>query len=144
MAGGFALEINHQSNGQGGALSRGWNRLIGAVGLDRDDWTLTVRPWWRLPDRGANDDNPDVADFAGRGEILLTRVLGGHVLSVEARHSLRGGSRAHGSVRMDWAFPIDERLKGHIQWFSGYAESLIDYNHHANYLGLGISLVEWH
>jgi phospholipase A1 len=139
-----SLGINHQSNGQGGALSRGWNRAIAAVGLESGDWTLTLRPWWRLPDRGANDDNPDVADYAGRGELLLTRVLGGHVFSAEARHSLRGGSHSHGSLRLDWAFPIDEHLRGHVQWFSGYAESLIDYNHHANYFGLGISLVEWH
>jgi phospholipase A1/A2 len=139
-----SLGINHQSNGQGGAFSRSWNRATAAVGLERGDWTVTVRPWWRLPELGADDDNPDLADFAGRAELLVTRVFGAHVLSVEARHSLRGGEHAHGSVRLDWAFPIDERLKGHIQWFSGYAESLIDYNHRANYLGLGISLVEWH
>jgi phospholipase A1 len=139
-----SLGVNHQSNGQGGALSRGWNRAIASVGLERGDWTLTLRPWWRLPDRGPDDDNPDLADYAGRGEMLLTRVLGSHIFSAEARHSLRGGSHSHGSLRLDWAFPIDEHLRGHIQWFSGYAESLIDYNHHANYFGLGLSLVEWH
>ena len=136
--------INHQSNGQGGALSRSWNRLTAAVGFDQGPWTLTLRPWWRLPEHGMDDDNPDLADYAGRGELLLTRTMGSHVFSLEARHSLRGGDRNHGSLRADWAFPIDDRLKGHIQWFSGYAESLIDYNHRSSYLGLGVSLVEWH
>lgn len=140
----LSVGLNHQSNGQSDPQSRSWNRVTAAVGLERGNWTLTVRPWWRLPEHGASDDNPDLADYAGRGELLLTRVLGNHVFSLEARHSLRGGGRNHGSLRFDWAFPIDARLKGHIQWFSGYAESLIDYNHRANYFGLGISLVEWH
>ena len=138
------LGINHQSNGRSGPLSRSWNRVMGAVGLERGDWTLTLRPWWRIPERNKQDDNPDVADYAGRGEVLLTRVFREHVFSALARHSLRGGDRSHGSVQLDWAFPITGRLKGHIQWHSGYAESMIDYNHRANYLGLGVSLVEWH
>jgi phospholipase A1 len=138
-----ALGINHQSNGQGGALSRSWNRVIGAVALERGQWTLTLRPWWRIAEHG-DDDNPDLADYAGRGEILATRVFGGHILSIEARHSLHGGNRSHGSLRTDWAFPIDKYLRGHVQIFSGYGESLIDYNHRATYVGLGVSLAEWH
>jgi phospholipase A1/A2 len=148
MAGRYvSVGINHQSNGQSDPLSRSWNRITAAVGLDRGDWTLTVRPWWRLPEHGANDDNPDLVDYAGRGELLLTRTDGNTVLAVEARHSLRAGDRNHGSLRFDFGFsPLKQNkdLKLHVQWFTGYAESLIDYNHHANYLGLGISLVEWH
>ena len=145
----LSLGINHQSNGQSDPLSRSWNRITGAFGMDRDHWTLTVRPWWRLPEHGANDDNPDLVDYAGRGELLLTHADKDTVFSVEARHSLRGGDRNHGSLRFDLAFspyrnPDEHDLKLHIQWFTGYAESLIDYNHHANYLGLGISLKEWH
>jgi phospholipase A1 len=140
----LALGINHQSNGQGGALSRSWNRIIGAIALEGGQWTVTLRPWWRVEEHGSEDDNPDLADYAGRGEILATRVFGGHVLSLEARHSLHRGNRNHGSLRADWAFPINDRLKGHIQLFNGYAESLIDYNHRATYLGVGFSLVEWH
>lgn len=138
-----ALGINHQSNGQGGDLSRSWNRVTGALALEGGQWTLTLRPWWRIVEH-SDDDNPDLADYAGRAEILATRVFGGHILSIEARHSLRGGSRNRGSLRADWAFPIDKYLRGHLQIFSGYGESLIDYNHRASYLGLGVSLVEWH
>lgn len=140
----LALGINHQSNGQGGAMSRSWDRIIGAIAFERGPWTLTLRPWWRVEVLGSEDDNPDMSDYAGRGEMLVTRVFGSHVLSLEARHSLRGGDRSHGSLRADWAFPINDRLKGHIQLFNGYAESLIDYNHRATYLGVGFSLAEWH
>ncbi len=59
------------------------------------------------------------------------------------RHSLRAGAESHGSVNVDWAFPLHGDLKGYVQFFSGYGESLIDYNHHQNAIGVGISLDQW-
>ena len=61
-----------------------------------------------------------------------------------ARHSLRAGKHSHGAAQFDWGFPISRTLRGHVQIFDGYGESLIDYDHRATYLGLGISLLEWY
>jgi phospholipase A1/A2 len=35
-------------------------------------------------------------------------------------------------------------LRGYMEVFKGYGESLIDYNHNATYLGLGVSLLDWY
>jgi phospholipase A1 len=136
------IGINHQSNGRSDPLSRSWNRVVLNVGLDRENWAFVVRPWWRIPE-GHDDDNPDIEDFVGRGDAMLVYSNNGHEFSVLGRHSLRGGDDSHGALQLDWGFPIDRTLRGHIQLFHGYGESLIDYNHKATYVGLGISLLEW-
>lgn len=136
--------INHQSNGRADPLSRSWNRVVGMIGLDRENWALTVRPWWRVKESASEDNNSDIEDFVGRGDATLVYVRGGHQFSMMGRHSLRGGDRSHGAVQLDWGFPISNSLRGHVQVFDGYGESLIDYNHRATYIGLGISLLEWY
>jgi phospholipase A1/A2 len=136
------LVLNHQSNGQANPLSRSWNRVMLLLGWDRPGWALLVRPWRRVTE-GSDDDNPDISDYLGRGDILLVHARNGHELSVLARHSLRGGGRSHGAVRFDWAFPIRGPLRGRLQLFRGYGESMIDYNHLATWVSAGFSLVEW-
>jgi phospholipase A1 len=137
------LSLNHQSNGRGDPLSRSWNRVIGQIGLDRENWAFVVRPWYRIPD-GNDDDNPDIENYMGRGDATLTYSRNGHEFSLMGRHSLRGGDESHGALQASWGFPIDRNLRGHIDIFHGYGESLIDYNQKATYIGLGISLLEWY
>ena len=138
-----AIGLNHQSNGRADPFSRSWNRVVANIGLDRENWALTLRPWWRVSD-GNDDDNPDIEDYIGRGDLTLVHRRGGHEFSLMARHSLRGGDRSHGAVQFDWAFPIHNSLRGRLQIFDGYGESMIDYNHRATYIGLGVSLLEWY
>lgn len=138
-----AVHFNHQSNGRSDPLSRSWNRVILNIGLDRENWALTLRPWWRLKEEAGEDNNRDIADYMGRGDATLTWNKDGHELSLMARHTLRSGDRSRGAVQLDYGFPISRQLRGHVQVFDGYGESLIDYNHKATYVGLGLSLLEW-
>jgi len=139
----LAVGINHQSNGRSDPHSRSWNRLMFNIGLDREHWALMVRPWIRIAESADHDDNPDISDYLGRGDMTLTRILGRHEISLMARHSMRGGARSRGALQLDWGFPIYGEFRGHLQIFSGYGESMIDYNHNATYIGLGVSLLEW-
>lgn len=138
-----AVGINHQSNGRADPLSRSWNRVMFNIGLDREDWALTFRPWIRISD-GDEDENPGIEDYVGRGDVTLVHTRDGHVYTLMARHSLRGGDRSRGALQFDWGFPIADQFRGHVQVFSGYGESLIDYDHRATYVGLGISLLDWY
>lgn len=138
------IQLTHQSNGRSDPFSRSWNRAILNFGLDRENWALTLRPWYRIPENEKDDNNADIEDYVGRMDATLVYNKDGHEVALMARHSLRGGDRSHGAVQLDWGFPINNLLRGHVQIFDGYGESLIDYNHRATYIGLGISLLEWY
>jgi phospholipase A1 len=138
-----ALSLTHQSNGRGESLSRSWNRVIGELALESGPWSLQLRPWVRIHERsGEQDDNPDIDDFIGRGEAIAVYRWGGHVVTLMARHTLRGGDRSRGAAQLDWAFPLTGSLNGHVQVFSGYGESLIDYNHRQTSVGVGVSFFD--
>jgi len=140
----LGIGVNHQSNGQSNPLSRSWNRVIANVGFERGNWTVMLRPWWRIPEGGVDDNNPDISDYVGRGEVQIVHERNGQEFGMMLRHSFRGGSRSHGSARFTWSFPLAGNLRGYMEVFKGYGESLIDYNHNATYLGLGVSLLDWY
>jgi phospholipase A1 len=139
----LGVGVNHQSNGRADPFSRSWNRVMVNIGLDREDWALMLRPWYRISD-GNEDENPGIEDYIGRGDLTLVHRRGGQEFALMARHSLRGGDRSRGALQFDWGFPLNRTLRGHVQVFDGYGESLIDYNHRATSVGLGISLLEWY
>jgi phospholipase A1 len=131
------LGLLHQSNGRDLPLSRSWNRVYAQAGLERGDWALLVRPWYRIPDKASDDDNPDISRYMGYGDVTAIWKRGGHLVTLLGRLNAGTGK---GAAQVDWAFPISRQLKGYVQLFSGYGDSMIDYNHKQTTLGVGVSL----
>ena len=140
----LGVSLNHQSNGRNNPLSRGWNRIIASVAFERNDWTVMLRPWWRIPEARGTDDNPDISDYMGRADLQIVHEWRGQEFGLMLRHSLRGGDHSHGAAKFTWAFPLRSNVRGYVEAFKGYGESLIDYNHNATYLGVGVSLLDWY
>ncbi len=134
----------HQSNGRSGDFSRSWNRLYASFLFDRGRWALEIKPWvWVSKDRETSD-SPDIDEYMGHGELRLAYGRKGHVLSAMVRNQLESGFD-RGAVELGWSFPVFDYpyLKGYVQYFYGYGESLIDYNNKVNRLGIGISITDW-
>jgi phospholipase A1 len=71
--------INHQSNGQTGALSRGWDRIIGSAAVDlTDDLVLGVRAWHIYQRQGTN---ADLYRYMGYGDIGVGWVPNRHTIT---------------------------------------------------------------
>jgi len=50
---------------------------------------------------------------------------------------------SRGALELNYVFPIHQRVRGMLHLFSGYGQSLIEYNHYTNAIGLGIALSDW-
>jgi len=134
----------HQSNGQSDPFSRSWNRLYTGAGLEHGDFGLLLRLNRRLGGPGI-DDNPDLTDYVGRGEIAMNWFPGPSTLSLTWRTNLQSLNR--GSLQLDWTHPVFSSQPSGLRWyaqlFTGYGETLLDYNHRQTRLGLGLSLFQF-
>lgn len=128
------LGLVHQSNGQTSPLSRSWNRIYAELGAERGNAAVSARLWKRLDNARSDNDNADILDFMGYGDVHATLRDAGHEYSLTARRNLRA---RHGSLQAGWAFPLSRNLKGYLQAFSGYGQSLIDYNYSQKSIGAG-------
>ncbi|MFL6659476.1 MAG: phospholipase A [Massilia sp.] len=130
------LGLVHQSNGQTGTLSRSWNRTYAELGVDRGNFSLEGRLWKRLDNAKSENDNPDITDFLGHGDVHMAYRDHGYEYSLTARRNWR---TRHGALQAGWAYPITTNLKGYVQLFSGYGQSLIDYNYAQKSIGAGFN-----
>ncbi len=134
--------LNHQSNGQTEPRSRSWNRIRGSVSYTYNRWLFMVSPWYRLPEKESDDDNPDIEDYLGHAEYLAVyKWNDDHVLSTRLMNNLQSDNKT--SVELGYSFPIGDTLKGFVQYYNGYGESLIDYNERIQRIGIGIMLNDW-
>jgi len=132
-----AFGLNHQSNGRSEPLSRSWNRVFLLLGVEQENFGLLIRPWLRIKEDYSKDDNPDITAYLGYGDVTGVYRFENHTISLTARYN---PAKGRGAVLAGWNFPLQRRVRGYLQWFSGYGESLIDYNVRQNTIGIGISL----
>lgn len=135
------LGFSHQSNGQSYVLSRSWNRLYAQFGFEYgDNFNLMVKPWYRIKEKTEQDDNPDITNYLGNLEVVANYRIGKQSFTALARSTTK---LDRGFAQLDWSFPLADKLKGYVQITSGYGESLIDFNHRQNTIGIGFMLTDW-
>ena len=131
----------HQSNGQSQPLSRSWNRIYAMAGMEWGKLSVIPRIWARLDPGADKDDNPDIMRYMGYGDLRLAYQFDNkHALSGTLRYNPKHNK---GAVQLNYTFPIKGNLKGYVQGFYGYGESLIDYNHKQKGIGVGLMFNGW-
>lgn len=134
--------VEHQSNGFGNNLERSWNRAYFEAVASLGDWMFSIKPWTVFQDNTYRRMNPDMAKYLGHGQLLVSYKFGNQVFALQAHNLIEGGSR-YATGEFTWSFPVTNYLNGYIDVFSGYGQSLIEYNHHTNSAGIGISFSNW-
>ena len=142
----FRIGLNHMSNGQSGLQSRSWNRITAAALFSDSNSAYYIQTWWRIPEDSKEtpldplgDDNPDINDYYGRVELGFNYRLGKLDLTTKIRNNLSFKDNRSG-VEINVTYPFTARYDILLQLFSGYGDSLIDYNRHQQRASLGIQL----
>jgi phospholipase A1 len=152
----------HESNGQEGYRSRSWNRLYLSGMWQWNNLFMATRLWYRLsedekyegyyegkvnPDTGEyepnddGDDNPDIQDYLGFGDIKISYLLGQHQFAALLRYNFGAGGEQRGAIDFNWSYPFlnSENTFWYVKFFTGYGESLIDYDQYVNKASFGFS-----
>lgn len=145
---GIQSGYQHESNGRGGEVSRSTNHayvkpiFVYSMG---GDLYLKFAPRAWIYVNNEDENNPDLSHY--RGYVDLEVKLGsarGLVLETHLRPADQGTT-----VQMDLSYPMKRLLQFealadfyiHAQYFSGYAEKLLDYQERDQVFRLGFSLI---
>ena len=151
------LGVEHESNGRGIEFdengqsinySRSWNRIYAHPRMRFSNGLLIALKIWNRLDESAKptsqnpagDDNPDIEKFLGSGELrLYWRLRPAYALLTMFR---KGSRDRHGTVQLDFLIPspFGRKVFFQVQYFNGFGESLIDYDHRVRKIGIGFAM----
>ncbi|MBT5934634.1 phospholipase A [Sulfurimonas sp.] len=144
----FKLALAHQSNGQPntseiyfdqnqslGNLSRSVNYVYGSLRGQYNGLIVDLKAWAPLPENKEDSDNYDLMDYWGFSSLKLTYFIDEHMFTLMGRGNI-GTQR--GAIKATYSYPLVHN-NFYVKLFSGYGESLIDYNSKLTKLSFGFS-----
>lgn len=144
----FIVGFSHQSNGKTAPESKSWNRIYIQNLFQIRNTLYTLKVWHRFketrkvdPTSFEGDDNPDILNYTGYFELRGVHKIKEHTLSLMLRNNLKKDNK--GAIEASWSFPCNNNVKCYVQYFNGYNESMADYNHSSNRIGVGVVVGDW-
>lgn len=143
---GASLGVEHESNGQNTANSRSWDRFYIWPYWKTKRSQYSLKMWARRseddkksPTDPEGDDNPDIHRYLGYGEFYFYHARANkQSLSGMLRGNTASGKAA---IQVDYSWPLSTKNTYFItRIFSGYGESLIDYNNSIDRVSLGFKV----
>ncbi|MBG5951610.1 MULTISPECIES: phospholipase A [Proteus] len=129
--------FNHESNGRSDPTSRSWNRAYARFMVQKGNLQLDLKPWYRFSESAQRDDNPEINRYMGYYRLKAGYRLGESVITATGRYNWNSG---YGAAELGWSYPITKHVRFYTQVFSGYGESMIDYNFRQTRIGVGVML----
>lgn len=129
--------FNHESNGRSEPTSRSWNRIYARAMAQNGNWQVDLKPWYRIHESEGSDDNKDITKYMGYYRLKVGYALGDSVITATGRYNWNSG---YGATELGWSYPITKHVRLYTQLFSGYGESMIDYDYRQTRFGIGVML----
>ena len=134
----FTAGFDHQSNGKGGELERSWNRVIGSFQFSGENFYVQTEFWGLVFQAESSDlHNPGIERYLGHEDILYAYKFYSLTASMSVQNLESGMER--GNYTFSLAYPVSEQLNFYAQYFNGYGQSLIEYDHRTQGAGIGVS-----
>lgn len=142
------LAIAHKSNGQPntedislngeplGNLSKSINYIYTTFRIQHDTLITDLTLLGPLGREVNLSDNPDLMDYWGYSKIKFTYFYKQHMYTMMLRGNFQTGK---GAAEMTYSYPLQDNTNLYIKLFTGYAESLIDYNRNLSKASIGFS-----
>ncbi len=134
----WELAVDHQSNGKGEPLERSWNRVISTVQFSSEHFFVQGDFWFLIfKAESANLHNPDITDYLGHENIVVAYKMKDLTLSVSLQNIESGLQK--GNFGFTATYPMNEQVNLYAQYINGYGQSLVEYNHRTQGMGIGVS-----
>lgn len=138
--GGLTVQLEHESNGKDGELSRSWNKMtFGGVFVFNDNWTLNTRVWIPIVD---GQNNRDIVRYAGWGNASIDYSDAKKKYIASLMLTKRGGVNLNANVIANFAIRLfsDDNQYLFVEYYNGYGESLLQYNQYRHRLRIGVTI----
>ncbi len=116
--------------------------MIETLQLSGENWLIGVNVW-QLIFKGQSSDlhNKDIAYYLGHESVLFSY----KIKEVRASLQLQNLESAlrRGSVTATLSYPVSKHFSLYGEYFNGYGQSLIEYNHSTQAVGIGIAFNDW-
>lgn len=135
-----SLIIEHESNGRDGLESRSWNKISLSGSVLIADWMMVHAKFWIPIVDGEN--NRDILKYSGIYQ-------GGVEFSLQNRKFIWGltwvkrkGWNLNMNTIFEFSWLLSRKANQYLflQYYNGYGENLLDYNHYHSRLRVGICI----
>ncbi len=132
---GLRFNFAHQSNGRGGEEERSWNYVNLSAFFQ---FGFAFVEFDVFKDVLSLEYNKDLMDYMGYTKVQLIVPYKEHILKLSSRHTFS----KYRALEASYTYPVfgSKTLFFYAKAFSGYGESLIDYDHKLHKFGIGFSL----
>ncbi|WP_299252516.1 phospholipase A [uncultured Cytophaga sp.] len=133
------FQVEHESNGRDSTFSRSWNYTsVSYMALLSPQITVIAKAWIPF----SMNDNNNITDFAGYGEVTINWEIIKNKLQVNAL--IRKGAKLNlnGSIQTGIYYnPLKHSNQYiYLQFYDGYGENLLNYDRLTNKIRLGICI----
>ena len=136
-----SIGILHESNGFGNQFERSWNRIYGKTNYHYSDFSFEIMAWF-IPiknNEAVEYPNDKIENYLGYEKISASYKIGDFNSKISFQN-IEHFDKIQFVASESYSFTTNYAL--YFQYFYGYGQSLIEYNHFTQAFGIGILFLD--